>query len=73
VASDRSTTTGLTETTILLRESSSPIVRTTRNVYTKGRLLCLFLADGTVEKYPLGVVWRVNERALPGEESHRGK
>ena len=49
---------------IWLKESSEPITyKDAVNTYTKGPLLCVMVADGTVYKFPVGDVFRVVEKA----------
>ena len=44
-----------------LKETSQAIELEARNTYTKGPLYCVYLSDGTVQKFPLANVWRVTE------------
>lgn len=44
-----------------LKETSQAITLNAVNAYTKGPLYCVYLANGTVQKFPLANIWRVTE------------
>lgn len=46
---------------IHLMSQSQPIERTASNTYTKDGMFCVFLPNGSVEKYPLVNIFRVSE------------
>jgi hypothetical protein len=46
-----------------LLSQSQPIEREAINTYTKDGLFCVYLRDGTVEKYPLVGIFRIVEKS----------
>lgn len=50
------------EVKIELKETSQPlVVLDAVNTYTKGKLFCVYLPDGKVQKFPLDNIWRITE------------
>lgn len=46
---------------VWLMETSEPLVYQAKNTYTKGRLYCIYLANGAVVKFPLCNIFRIEE------------